>query len=85
MFDLCKNQLPGLSIIGTLVENVLRRALCHNARTSQDMKYYTSDIAYHKKRNSNYWKGPGTVGQDGQHVFVKHLHILECILVNYNC
>ena len=67
-----KNQLPGLSIIGTLVENGLRKAHCHNARTSQDMKYYTGDIVYHKKRNSNHWKGPGTVGQDGQHVLVKH-------------
>ena len=46
--------------------------MSHNTRTSQEMKYYTGYIAYHKKRNSNYWKGPGTVGQYGQQVLVKH-------------
>ena len=37
------------------------------------MKYFTGDIVYHKRNNSNEWKGQGTViGQDGQQVLVKH-------------
>ena len=37
------------------------------------MKYFTGDIVYYKRNNSNEWKGPGTViGQDRQQVLVKH-------------
>ena len=51
----------------------LRRALRHQTRTYSDVKYFTGDIVYYKRNNSNEWKGPGTViGQDGQQVLVKH-------------
>ena len=51
----------------------LRRALCHQTRTYSDVKYFTGDIVYYKRSNSNAWKGPGTmIGQDGQQVLVKH-------------
>ena len=45
----------------------------HQTRTYSDVKYFTGDIVYYKRNNSNEWKGPGTViGQDGQQVLVKH-------------
>ena len=51
----------------------LRRALCHQTRTYSDVKYFTGNIVYYKRNNSNEWKGSGTViGQDGQQVLVKH-------------
>ena len=51
----------------------LRRALCHQTRTYSDVKYFTGDIVYYKRNNSNEWRGPGTViGQEGQQVLIKH-------------
>ena len=51
----------------------IRRALSHNVRTSNDVKYYTGDSVYYKRKDSREWKGPGKViGQDGQQVLVKH-------------
>ena len=51
----------------------LRRAIKHQTRTYSDIRYNTGDLVYYKRANNNEWKGPGTViGQDGQHVLVKH-------------
>ena len=51
----------------------LRRALSHKTRTYSNVKFFTGDIVYYKRNNSNEWKGPGTmIGQDGQQVLVKH-------------
>ena len=51
----------------------IRRALRHNVRTTGDVKYFTGDLVFYKRNNSEKWKGPGTViGQDGQQVLVKH-------------
>ena len=51
----------------------LRRALRHQTCTYSDVKYFTGDIVYYKRNDSNEWKGLGTViGQDGQQVLVKH-------------
>ena len=51
----------------------LRRALRHQTHIYSDVKYFTGNIVYYKRNNSNEWKGPGTViGQDGEQVLVKH-------------
>ena len=51
----------------------IRRALAHNTRTSNDVKYVNGDSVFYKRRESKEWKGPGKViGQDGQQVLVKH-------------
>ena len=51
----------------------IRRALNHNTRSSNDVKYITGDNVYYKRRNEARWRGPGTViGQDGQFVLVRH-------------
>ena len=39
----------------------LRRALHHQTRICNDVKYFTGDIVYYKRNNSYEWKGPGTV------------------------
>ena len=47
-----------------------------NVGTSGDVKYYTGDSAFYKRKYSERWKGLGTViGQDGQQVLVKHRSI----------
>ena len=67
----------------------LRRAIRHNIRTSQDIKYYSSDLVYYKQKDNNYWKEPGTViGQDGQQILVNHssscvkVHLCQLQLIN---
>ena len=51
----------------------IRRALAHNIRTSGEIKYITGDQVYYKRKDSNEWKGPGSVlGQDGQQILIKH-------------
>jgi hypothetical protein len=51
----------------------IARALSHNIRTSNDVKYSCGDSVYYKRDKACQWKGPGTViGQDGQQVLVKH-------------
>ena len=51
----------------------IRRALTHNIRTTQEIKYITGDSVLYKRNDSNEWHGPGTViGQISQQVFVKH-------------
>jgi hypothetical protein len=51
----------------------IKRALNHNVRSSNDVKYYTGDHVYYKRKDSKCWHGPGVVlGQDGQTVLVKH-------------
>ena len=50
----------------------ISRALSHNVRTSNNVKYTCGDQVYYKRRNSRQWKGPGVViGQDGQQIFVR--------------
>ena len=42
-------------------------------RASGDIKYFTGDKVYYKRRTKNTWQGPAVVlGQDGQQVLVKH-------------
>ena len=51
----------------------IRRALAHNTRHFNDIKYITGDSVFYKRKDSKEWKGPGKViGQDGQQVLVKH-------------
>ena len=51
----------------------IRRALAHNTRSSNGLKYLTGDSVYYKKKDSREWRGPGTViGQDGQQILIKH-------------
>ena len=51
----------------------LKRAISHNIRTTNDVKYLTGDSVYYKRDKINQWRGPGKViGQDGQQVLVKH-------------
>ena len=50
----------------------IRRALRRQIRPS-GTTYDTGDLVYHKRNNSDKWKGPGRViGQDGQQVSVRH-------------
>ena len=51
----------------------IRRALAHNTRNFNDVRYVTGDSVFYKRKDSKEWKGPGKViGQDGQQVLVKH-------------
>ena len=51
----------------------IRRALAHNTRNFNEVKYVTGDSVYYKRKDSKEWRGPGKViGQDGQQVLVKH-------------
>ena len=51
----------------------IRRALSHNTRNFNDVRYVTGDSVFYKRKDSKEWKGPGKViGQDGQQVLVKH-------------
>ena len=59
--------------IETEADEKLRRALRHKTRTSTSTTYQTGDQVYYKKKDSSYWKGPGTViGYDNKQVFVRH-------------
>ena len=59
--------------IETEADEKLRPALKHKTRTSTSMTYQTGDQVYYKKKDSSYWKGPGTVtGYDNKQVFVRH-------------
>ena len=50
----------------------IARALSHNIRTSNDVKYSCGDSVYYKRDKARQWKGPEIViGQDGQQVLVK--------------
>lgn len=51
----------------------IRRALQHNIRSSNDIKFVTGDRVYYYRNNTNRWHGPATVlGQDRQTVLVNH-------------
>ena len=51
----------------------LRRALNHNIRTSDDIKYLSGNSVFFKRANEKHCRGPGKVlGQDGQQVLVKY-------------
>ena len=51
----------------------IKRALSHNTRTSNEIRYTTGDIVYYKRNTSQEWRGPGSViGQDGQQILIKH-------------
>ena len=51
----------------------LKRALQHNIRSSNNVKFVTGDKVYYYRNNSHQWKGPATVlGQDGQSVLLNH-------------
>ena len=51
----------------------IRRALNHNTRTYNDVKYINGDDVYYKMPDDMHWRGPGKViGQDGQFVLVRH-------------
>ena len=59
--------------IETEADEKLRRALRHKTRTSTSITFQTGDQVYYKKKDSSYWKGPGTViGYDNKQVFVRH-------------
>ena len=49
------------------------RALNHNVRTSEDIKYIIGDSVYFQCARERQWRGPGKVlGQDEQQVLVKY-------------
>ena len=51
----------------------ISRALNHNVRTYNDVKYYTGDTVYFKRADEKKWRGPAKVlGQDGQQVLLKY-------------
>ena len=51
----------------------IRKAIAHNTRNFNDVKYIAGDSVFYKRKDSKEWKGPGKViGQDGQQVLVKH-------------
>ena len=59
--------------IETEADEKLRRALRHQTRTATSLKYQTGDQVYYKKKDSGYWKGPGTVIRyDNKQVFIRH-------------
>ena len=58
----------------------IRRALRNDLYTSGDVRYITGDVVYYKNFNSKNWKGLAVViGQDSQHVLVKHDKVLKRI------
>ena len=57
----------------TEADEQLHRALRHKTRTSTSMTHQTGDQVYYKKKDSSYWKGPGTITRyDNKQVFVRH-------------
>ena len=51
----------------------ISRALSHNVRAHNDVKYYTGDTVYFKRVDEKKWRGPAKVlGQDGQQVLLKY-------------
>ena len=51
----------------------ISRALNHNIRTYNDVKYYNGDTVYFKRAKEKKWRGPAKVlGQDGQQVLLKY-------------
>ena len=45
----------------------IKRALCHNVRTSGEVKYGTRDNIFYKREDKNEWHAPGVViGQVNQ-------------------
>ena len=51
----------------------ISRALNHNIRTYNDVKYYNGDTVYFKRVKEKKWRGPAKVlGQDGQQVLLKY-------------
>ena len=48
-------------LIETESDEKLHQALRHKTRTSTSMTDQTGDQVYYKKKDSSYWKGPGTV------------------------
>ena len=51
----------------------IARALSHNVRTYNDVKYYNGDSVYFKRAKEKKWRGPAKVlGQDGQQVLLKY-------------
>ena len=51
----------------------LRRAMRHQVRSSTEVKYFTGDKVFYKRKSDDTWKRPGTViGQESQQVLVKH-------------
>ncbi len=53
-------------------ENI-KRALRHNVRTCNDIKFHQGECVYYKRNNNERWHGPGTViGQDHKQNLVKH-------------
>ena len=62
------------AFIRTESSSRIRRALSHNIRSSEDIKYLTGDKVYYKRATDKRWCGPGTVtGQDGQFVLIHTL------------
>ncbi len=51
----------------------ISRALNHNVRTYNDVKYHNGDTVYFKRAKEKKWRGPAKVlGQDGQQVLLKY-------------
>ena len=49
------------ALIASENSETLRRALAHNIRTSEDIKYTTGDHVYFTRADSREWNGPATV------------------------
>ena len=61
------------SFIETEADEKLRRALRHQTRTATNLEFHSGDQVYYKKKDSGYWKGPGTViGYDNKQIFIRH-------------
>ena len=53
----------------------IKRALRHNVRKSNEVRYENGDKCYYKRDDQMKWHGPGTViGQHNQEIIVKHGH-----------
>lgn len=51
----------------------IKKALSHNTRSSNGVKFCNGDVVFYKRKDRKEWKGPGVViGQEGQEVLVKH-------------
>ena len=51
----------------------IKRALRHNVRTCNDIKFHQGECVYYKRNNNERWHGPSTViGQDHRQILVKH-------------
>ena len=66
--------------IATVSSGKIYRALCHNVKSSGDVKYFTGDSTFYKRSNTEHWKCSGVIiGQDDLQVFDKHGSTNDCV------